>query len=117
LQCSLVTDGGGALILVPAERARDFPESLPLAVNRGPVYLPDTGESVETPMVTSPVIPAKERVKDFRHRRFSRHPGENRGPSLRLTNLPDPVKVLPLLKTPEHLKDGSRLLPGRGNIR
>jgi hypothetical protein len=27
------------LILVAAERARDFPQSLPLAANRGPVYL------------------------------------------------------------------------------
>jgi len=46
LQCCLVTDGGGALILVSAERARDFPQK--------PVYLLGTGESVETPMVTSP---------------------------------------------------------------
>ena len=52
LQCCLVTDGGGALILVSAERARDFPQSSPLAVNRGPVYLLGTGESVETPMVS-----------------------------------------------------------------
>jgi acetyl-CoA acetyltransferase len=43
LQCCLVTDGGGALILVAAERARDFPQK--------PVYLLGTGESVETPMV------------------------------------------------------------------
>ena len=44
LQCCLVTDGGGALILVAAERARDFPQK--------PVYLVGTGESVETPMVS-----------------------------------------------------------------
>src|ERR1700720_1015111 len=44
LQCCLVTDGGGALILVSAERARDFPQK--------PVYLIGTGESVETPMVS-----------------------------------------------------------------
>jgi acetyl-CoA acetyltransferase len=44
LQCCLVTDGGGALILVAAERARDFPQK--------PVYLIGTGESVESPMVS-----------------------------------------------------------------
>jgi hypothetical protein len=44
LQCCLVTDGGGALILVSADRAKDFPQK--------PVYLLGTGESVETPMVS-----------------------------------------------------------------
>lgn len=44
LQCCLVTDGGGALILTSADRARDFP--------RTPVYIMGTGESVETPMVS-----------------------------------------------------------------
>jgi len=44
LQCCLVTDGGGALILTAAERAKDFPQK--------PVYLLGTGESVETPMVS-----------------------------------------------------------------
>jgi hypothetical protein len=44
LQCCLVTDGGGALILVSSERAKDFPQK--------PVYLLGTGESVETPMVS-----------------------------------------------------------------
>jgi acetyl-CoA acetyltransferase len=44
LQCCLVTDGGGALILVSAERAKDFPQK--------PVYLLGIGESVETPMVS-----------------------------------------------------------------
>jgi acetyl-CoA acetyltransferase len=44
LMCCLVTDGGGALILASAERARDFPTR--------PVYILGTGESVETPMVS-----------------------------------------------------------------
>ena len=37
-------------VAVAADRAGDFPQSLPLAANRGPVYLIGTGESVETPM-------------------------------------------------------------------
>ena len=44
LMCCLVTDGGGALILTSAERARDFPTR--------PVYILGTGESVETPLVS-----------------------------------------------------------------
>ena len=44
LECCLVTDGGGALILVSGERAADFP--------RKPVYVIGTGESVETPMIS-----------------------------------------------------------------
>jgi acetyl-CoA acetyltransferase len=44
LMCCLVTDGGGALVLTSAERARDFPSK--------PVYVLGTGESVETPMVS-----------------------------------------------------------------
>ena len=44
LECCLVTDGGGALILPPAERATDFPTN--------PVYILGTGESVETPMIS-----------------------------------------------------------------
>ena len=44
LMCCLVTDGGGALILTSADRAKDF--STP------PVYLLGTGESVETPMIS-----------------------------------------------------------------
>jgi acetyl-CoA acetyltransferase len=42
--CCLVTDGGGALILTAADRAKDFPTK--------PVYILGTGESVETPMVS-----------------------------------------------------------------
>ncbi len=44
LQCCLVTDGGGALILTAADRAKDF--STP------PVYILGSGESVETTMVS-----------------------------------------------------------------
>jgi acetyl-CoA acetyltransferase len=44
LQCCLVTDGGGALILTSAERAGDFPTK--------PVYILGTGESAETPMIS-----------------------------------------------------------------
>ena len=44
LMCCLVTDGGGALILTSADRARDFPQK--------PVYILGTGESVETPLVS-----------------------------------------------------------------
>lgn len=44
LMCCLVTDGGGALILTSAERAKDFPQK--------PVYILGTGESVETPLVS-----------------------------------------------------------------
>ena len=44
LECCLVTDGGGALILTSAERAKDFPTK--------PVYIVGTGEGVETPMIS-----------------------------------------------------------------
>ena len=44
LECCLVTDGGGALVLTSAERAGDFPTR--------PVYVLGTGESVETPMIS-----------------------------------------------------------------
>lgn len=44
LECCLVTDGGGALILVSAERAKDFPQK--------PVYILGTGESVESPIIS-----------------------------------------------------------------
>ena len=44
LECCLVTDGGGALILTTGDRARDFPKP--------PVYVWGTGESVETPLIS-----------------------------------------------------------------
>lgn len=60
LMCCLVTDGGGALILTSAERAKDFP--------RPPVYVVGSGESVETPMVSQ--------MKDFTSSRAFRVAGE-----------------------------------------
>ncbi len=44
LECCLVTDGGGALVLTSASRAKDLPQP--------PVYVLGTGESSETPMIS-----------------------------------------------------------------
>jgi acetyl-CoA acetyltransferase len=44
LMCCLVTDGGGALILTSAARAKQYPHK--------PVYIAGTGEAVETPLVS-----------------------------------------------------------------
>ncbi|MDB5452958.1 MAG: thiolase [Caulobacteraceae bacterium] len=44
LMCCLTTDGGGALIVTSAERARDFGTT--------PVYVRGSGESVESPLVS-----------------------------------------------------------------
>jgi len=44
LECCLVTDGGGALVVVSAERAKDFPKR--------PVYLLGSGESSEHSMIS-----------------------------------------------------------------
>jgi acetyl-CoA acetyltransferase len=44
LMCCLVTDGGGALILTDARRAKEYPQK--------PVYILGTGESVESPMIS-----------------------------------------------------------------
>jgi acetyl-CoA acetyltransferase len=46
LECCLITDGGGALVLVGAERAR----AMDLA--KAPVYLLGAGESFEGPMIS-----------------------------------------------------------------
>ena len=60
LECCLVTDGGGALILTSAERAADFP--------RPPVYILGTGESAESGMVSQ--------MSDFTTSRAFRVSGE-----------------------------------------
>jgi acetyl-CoA acetyltransferase len=44
LQCCLMTDGGGALILTSSDRVKDFPTK--------PCYILGSGESVETTMVS-----------------------------------------------------------------
>jgi acetyl-CoA acetyltransferase len=46
LECCLVTDGGGALVVTSADRARAMPGPKP------PVYVLGTGEASETPMVS-----------------------------------------------------------------
>ncbi len=47
LECCLVTDGGGALIVTSADRAADFPKP--------PVHILGTGECSETPMISQMV--------------------------------------------------------------
>jgi acetyl-CoA acetyltransferase len=46
LECCLVTDGGGALVVTSAERAKAEPGPKP------PVYVLGTGEAAETPLVS-----------------------------------------------------------------
>ncbi|MBS1676371.1 MAG: thiolase [Actinobacteria bacterium] len=45
LECCLVTDGGGALVIMEEERAKDL--------RRKPVYVLGSGESSETPIITT----------------------------------------------------------------
>jgi acetyl-CoA acetyltransferase len=47
LECCLVTDGGGALIITAADRAGEFPKP--------PVHILGTGEASETPMISQMV--------------------------------------------------------------
>jgi acetyl-CoA acetyltransferase len=47
LECCLVTDGGGALIVTAADRAGDFPKPA--------VHVLGTGEAMETPMISQMV--------------------------------------------------------------
>jgi acetyl-CoA acetyltransferase len=44
LECCLVTDGGGALVVTSAQRAADFPKP--------PAYILGTGESCQAPMIS-----------------------------------------------------------------
>ena len=60
LECCLVTDGGGALIVTAADRAADFPKP--------PVHVLGTGEASETPMISQMV--------DFTESRRSARPAE-----------------------------------------
>jgi acetyl-CoA acetyltransferase len=58
--CCPLTDGGGALVLTSAERARDFPTK--------PVYVIGTGESSEAPMISQ--------MADFSSSRAFRRSGQ-----------------------------------------
>jgi acetyl-CoA acetyltransferase len=59
LECCLVTDGGGALIVTSADRAAGFPKP--------PVHVLGTGESSETPMISQMI--------DFTESRMFRQAG------------------------------------------
>ena len=60
LMCCLRTDGGGALVLTSAERAKDMRQL--------PVYILGTGESCESPMISQ--------MKDFTSSQAFRNSGE-----------------------------------------
>ena len=64
LECCLVTDGGGALIVTSADRAADFPKP--------PVHVLGTGEASETPMISQMI--------DFTESRAFRQAGRGRSP-------------------------------------
>jgi acetyl-CoA acetyltransferase len=61
LNCCLVTDGGGALVLVSEERARDFPKK--------PIYVLGAGEATEHASVS--------RMRDFWESKAYKLAGEN----------------------------------------
>ncbi|MEX0751162.1 MAG: acetyl-CoA acetyltransferase [Dehalococcoidia bacterium] len=54
LECCLVTDGGGALVVVAAERAKDFPKK--------PAYVLGTGESSEHSMISQMIDMTESRA-------------------------------------------------------
>ena len=70
LQCCLVTDGGGALILTSADRAKDFPTK--------PVYILGTGESSESPIISQ--------MRDYTSSRAFRVSGGNAFKSAGITH-------------------------------
>lgn len=59
LECCLVTDGGGALILTTAERAKDMDLRVP------PVHLLGSGEAVDSPLISQ--MPDMTTSRGFRH--------------------------------------------------
>src|SRR3712207_6315494 len=63
LECCLVTDGGGALVLASAERAKS------MGTAKKPIYLLGAGESVETPIVSQ--------MEDFTSSKAFRVAGSN----------------------------------------
>jgi acetyl-CoA acetyltransferase len=64
LECCLVTDGGGALIVTSADRAADFPKP--------PVHLLGTGEASETPMISQMIdFTESQAFRQAGHRAFA----------------------------------------------
>ncbi len=63
LECCLVTDGGGALVIAAADRAAQFPKP--------PVHILGTGESAEAPMISQ--------LTDFTESRAFRRAGQDVG--------------------------------------
>lgn len=59
LECCLVTDGGGALIITSAERARD------LDLRHKPVHVLGTGAGVDSPLISQ--MPDATSSRGFRH--------------------------------------------------
>ncbi|HEX3492554.1 MAG TPA: thiolase [Streptosporangiaceae bacterium] len=64
LECCLVTDGGGALVVTSADRAADFPKP--------PVHVLGTGEASETPMISQMLdLTESQAFRQAGHRAFA----------------------------------------------
>jgi acetyl-CoA acetyltransferase len=64
LECCLVTDGGGALVVTSADRAADFPKP--------PVHVLGTGEASEAPMISSMIdFTESQAFRQAGHRAFA----------------------------------------------
>jgi acetyl-CoA acetyltransferase len=59
LECCLVTDGGGALVMTSAQRVADFPS------NSAPVFVLGAGEAHDSALIAQ--MPDLTRARGFRH--------------------------------------------------